>query len=79
MAWREEKGLFRLSARRVEDDYRAAGLGDVRTARFGFFPPQILNRFPAARSLEERIEGVAALRWVLPFLLLSARAPEARG
>ena len=74
MPWSEEKGMFRLSRKAVEAAYQGAGLRDVATGAFGFFPPQILNRFIAARRLEARLERMAALRPLLPFLLLSARA-----
>jgi SAM-dependent methyltransferase len=76
MTWRDEKGMFQLSAKKVEAAYRRAGLPETATRRFGFFPPQIFNRISAARRLEERIERLRWLEGVLPFLLLAARAPE---
>ena len=75
MTWRDEQGMFLLSARKVENAYRAAGFVDVQTRRFGFFPPQIVNRFESARALERRLEGSALLEPILPFLLCSARNP----
>ena len=75
MTWREERGMFRLSPRDVEVAFRAAGLLPGRTRSFGFFPPQILNRFPSARGLEGRLERIRALKWVLPFLLPNACRP----
>ena len=59
----------------TEAAYRDAGLVDLRTDTAGFFPPQVLNAIPATRGLEERIERVRALQWILPFLLMSARSP----
>jgi SAM-dependent methyltransferase len=76
MSWAEEKGMFRLSARRVESAFDAAGLEPAPTRRFGFFPPQVVNRFAAARRLEARLEAARLLRPVLPFLLLGARRPR---
>jgi len=75
MPWREEKGMFRLSAARVAAAYRRAGLGEVETRSFGFFPPPVFNRFASARRLERRLQRLRWLSGVLPFLLLSARAP----
>ena len=75
MTWAEEKGMFKLHWADVEDAFRSAQLVDVQTARFGFFPPQIVNRFEGARRLEARLEQMAALEWVLPFLLSTARQP----
>jgi len=76
MSWREEKGMFTLSARGVEKAYREAGLERVATRSFGFFPPQVLNNIAAARRLEGFLERRRALRWLLPFLLLCAHSPE---
>jgi SAM-dependent methyltransferase len=75
MTWAEEKGMFTLHWGDIEKAYRDAQLVDVRTARFGFFPPQLVNRFEAARRLEGRLERVSALEWLLPFLLSTARRP----
>ena len=75
MTWRGEKGMFLLSAKKVENAYRAAGFVDVETQRFGFFPPQIINRFESARALERRLERSVLLDPVLPFLLCTARNP----
>ena len=75
MSWVEEKGMFALHWGDIEKAYRDAQLVEVRTARFGFFPPQLVNRFETARRLEERLETVSALEWVLPFLVSTARRP----
>ena len=77
MRWSEEKGMFTLSARGVEEALGAAGLEVSPTIRFGFFPPQLVNRFAWARRLEAGIERSGLLTPVLPFLLMTARAPGA--
>ncbi len=77
MTWREEKGMFRLSARSVGSAYRAAGLSPQATERLGFFPPQIFNRFSSSRVLETRLERLRWLRPVLPFLILHAARGKA--
>ena len=82
MTWAEEKGMFQLSQKGVETAYRDAGLKDIDTHRFGFFPPQIFNRFRVARAFEQKVESLALARPVLPFLLLSAgtdQQSEGRG
>ena len=76
MSWAEERGMFRLRARDVEAAFVQARLAPLSTQRFGFFPPQVLNRLAPARRLEERLEAVRSLEWVRPFLLLRAQAPE---
>jgi len=75
MTWREERGMFRLSPRGVRTALRGAGLDCLDTERFGFFPPQVVNRLPAAQVLETRLERVSWLRGVLPFLILGGRVP----
>jgi SAM-dependent methyltransferase len=77
MTWAEEKGMFRLRARAVEDAFRAAGLDVLPTRRFGFFPPQIVNRFALAQRVESALERARVLEPVLPFLVLRARRPAA--
>jgi SAM-dependent methyltransferase len=72
MTWKEEKGMFRLSRAGVESAYRDAGLSPLETTSFGFFPPQLFNRFRTARSLESRLEQLRFVGGVLPFWLLTA-------
>jgi SAM-dependent methyltransferase len=78
MTWREESGMYRLGARRVGAALAQSGFERIATHRFGFFPPQLVNRSARVRGLEDRLEQLALLRPVLPFLLLSAHAPASR-
>lgn len=78
MTWADEKGMFQLSARKVDAALRVAGLEAEPVRRFGFFPPAVVNRFELARRLEARLECLRVLQPLLPFLLLSGRAPERR-
>ena len=75
MKWRQEWGLYRLSGRSLSDMLERAGFDDCRVSRFGFFPPQIVNRFPNALRLERSLERARVLRPVLPFLIASGRRP----
>jgi 2-polyprenyl-3-methyl-5-hydroxy-6-metoxy-1,4-benzoquinol methylase len=75
MTWAEERGMFRLSSRDIEQAYRDAGLVVRRTRRFGFFPPQIINRSALARRIESGIERLAPLEPLLPFVLTVAETP----
>lgn len=77
MTWREEKGMFRLSRRGIVDVFRDAGLCAIRTETFGFFPPQIYNRFTTMRSLEGRLQGLCPLRSFLPFIVTTGEAAPA--
>jgi hypothetical protein len=76
MSWREERGMFRLSARGVNAAFRELGLRPRETGYFGFFPPQIVNLAPGF-ALEKRLERIGLLKPILPMLLLSAEAPQA--
>ena len=73
MHWREEKGLYRIGARDLRDAFTGAGLRDVHFRRFGFFPPQLLNRSDLAARLEPRLERSRLLAPILPFVLVSGR------
>ena len=75
MTWREEKGMFRLSARGVNAVFRELGLRPLDSEPFGFFPPQIVNLAPGF-ALEKRLERIGLLKPILPMLLLSAEAPQ---
>jgi SAM-dependent methyltransferase len=75
MSWSEEKGMFTLSSRGVASAYRAAGLTAHPAIRFGFFPPQLVNRLAWVRRLEGRLERLRLLAPVLPFLLMAAGKP----
>lgn len=77
MTWAEEKGMFQLSHSGVAEAFRAAGLAPAPVQRFGFFPPQVLNRSSAVRRLEARLEASPVLRPLLPFLLLRAQRTPA--
>jgi len=76
MTWREEKGMFRLSAKSVRSSFEHAGLRPLDTQRFGFFPPQLLNRSSRWGALEAGLEKVRVLEPILPFLFLGAETPE---
>jgi len=76
MSWAEEKGMFSLGYRGVERACAAAGLAPRPTRRFGFFPPQVINRFAFAARVEEGIEKRGLLNPILPFLLLGAEARD---
>jgi SAM-dependent methyltransferase len=75
MAWREEKGVWRLGARAVEAHCRRNGLEPLATERFGLMPPQVYNRSLRMRRFESWVQGWRWVRPVLPFLLLAARRP----
>ena len=75
MSWSEERGMFTLGRRRLREAFRAAGgLCEPSIGTFGWFPPQILDRWAWALRLEERLERVPLLRPVLPFRLIRSQA-----
>jgi SAM-dependent methyltransferase len=75
MSWSKERGMFTLSSRGVASAYRAAGLTVHPAIRFGFFPPQLVNRLAWVRRLEGRLERSRLVAPVLPFLLMTAGKP----
>jgi SAM-dependent methyltransferase len=76
MKWSQERGLYRLSKRGFAGMFEQAGFEDRDVSRFGFFPPQIVNRFPNALRWERSLERSRVLRPVLPFLIASGRRPD---
>ena len=62
--------------RGVEAAYRRAGLEQVGTEKFGFFPPQLFNRSHRIREMEGSLEGLSFLGPILPFLLIAGCTPE---
>jgi SAM-dependent methyltransferase len=76
MNWSEEKGLFGISQSKVEGSFRDAGLEQIQSQRYGFFPPPLLHRSEWLRQLESRLEATRVLRPLLPLLMVSAEAPR---
>jgi len=79
MRWAEERALYQRGAAGWRSTLEAAGLEGAAVEHAGFFPPQVLNRVPAAARLEARIESWRWLRPALPFLLLHGTAPAGAG
>ena len=76
MRWAEERGLYRRGPRGWQRTLAASGLVEVGARQAGFFPPPVVNRFPAALRLEARLERWRWLRPVLPFVLMHGSEPE---
>jgi SAM-dependent methyltransferase len=74
MRWTEERGMFTLGRRNIRDAFLAAGMPVPSLQTFGWFPPQILDRWPSALRFEESIEHLALCRAILPFRLIHSRA-----
>lgn len=72
MTWKAEKGMFTFSASRTVRLLKEFGFANVTLHRCGFFPPQILDRFTAALSVEQTLESFAPLRRILPFVVITA-------
>jgi ubiquinone/menaquinone biosynthesis C-methylase UbiE len=72
MTWEAEKGMFTLSRNKTMKLLQRLGFYDVRCKCFGFFPPQILDRWPWLVKFELVLERIPVLREVLPFHLITA-------
>jgi SAM-dependent methyltransferase len=68
MTWQGDGGIVRMRPSFVSTAMKAAGLRDLRLARFGFFPPFVANARWAGR-LETHIERIRVLHPLLPFQL----------
>lgn len=73
MTWRGEKGTFRYGVRGYRRCFEDSGYTEFGIRKFGFFPPQILDKFPLMLRIEKWLEKVPFLRIFLPFLLITAK------
>jgi SAM-dependent methyltransferase len=69
-----EKGILRLSQGLLKENLELTCYTSVRFKNFGFFPPQIINRFPSVLKFEKMLEGFPILNRFLPFLLITANS-----
>ncbi len=74
MSFRGERRLTSMRPGVILPALRAAGLTDVFVHRYGFFPPQIVNR-RSGRAVERALERVRPLRPVAAFQLFVGRLP----
>src|SRR3989338_6526496 len=72
MDLRSEIGTFKLSRKLLKKVLFLACYKDVTFKNFGFFPPQIVNRFGSVLKFERLVEKIPILKRFLPFLLVMA-------
>jgi ubiquinone/menaquinone biosynthesis C-methylase UbiE len=75
MYWKTEKGMFTFSITRTAQLLCKLGFIEIKLQRFGFFPPQILDRFPVTLRIQRRLEKFRPLYRFLPFVLIMAKKP----
>jgi 2-polyprenyl-3-methyl-5-hydroxy-6-metoxy-1,4-benzoquinol methylase len=75
MTWEAEKGMFTFSASDTRRILESLGFTNVRLHRFGFFPPQILDRFTGLYGLQRLVEKIPVVHRFLPFVLITAEKP----
>lgn len=68
MAWNAERGMLKMTERRLVPAMLEAGLAGLSTHRFGFFPPFVAN-LPGAARIESLIQRITPLEPILPFQL----------
>lgn len=69
---RSEMGTFKLSRKLLKEALSLACYKDITFKNFGFFPPQIVNRFGPVLRFERLAEKIPVLKRFLPFLLVMA-------
>lgn len=67
-----EVGLYKLSRRSVSKILSSNSFQKIHFINFGFFPPQIINRWPFFLRLEKIFERSVFIKPFLPFMLFSA-------
>jgi 2-polyprenyl-3-methyl-5-hydroxy-6-metoxy-1,4-benzoquinol methylase len=73
MTWRGEKETFRYGVSGYRRCFADSGFTAITVRKFGFFPPQILDKFPLMLRIEKWLENVPFIRIFLPFMLISAK------
>ncbi|HEV8344404.1 MAG TPA: class I SAM-dependent methyltransferase [Candidatus Binatia bacterium] len=73
MTWRGEKGTFRHGVSGYRRCFEDSGYTEIGVEKFGFFPPQILDKFPLMLRIEKWLEKVPFVKIFLPFLLITAK------
>ena len=73
MSWRYEKYKYKLALKKIKESLGKAGFASILMERFGLFPPQILDNFPAMLKVEKFIERLNLFNYFLPFLLINAK------
>ena len=72
MSWRAERGMFSFSASATLRLLERSGFEEIGLERFGFFPPQILDRVRGALPVQRFLERLWPLDRFLPFVLITA-------
>lgn len=75
MTWAGDKGILNMRRKTIFEAMRSAGLWDLATARFGFFPPFLANNRSGA-TLERVLERFPPWRPLLPFQLFRGDRPN---
>lgn len=75
MTWKGEKGTFRYGLSGYRHCFEDCGYTEIEIRKFGFFPPQILDKLPSMLQVEKWLEKVPLVKIFLPFLLISAKKP----
>lgn len=74
MTWEVEKGAYTNYISWFDKACRISGLQVISKRKFGFFPPQIINRWPWITGIEKILEYIPLIREVAcPFILLTAQ------
>lgn len=76
MTFECEIGMWKLSKGLLKKELLSSQYSNVHFKTFGFFPPQILNRFPLLLKLEKIFEKIPIVNLFLPFLLVTAYATD---
>lgn len=74
LTWRAERGVLRMTRRRLVEGLRQAGFRDVEHHTTGLLPPQLYNRGPGP-AVDEAVDRLAWLAPVRAFALVSGRRP----
>ncbi len=74
LTWRAERGILRMTRRRLVEGLREAGFEQVRHRTSGLLPPQLANR-ARGPAVDDAVDDLDLLAPVRAFAVVSGRRP----
>ena len=76
MKWEVEKGIYSNYISCFKKACRGLGLRQIKSTKFGFVPPPLINIYPPITIIDKVIESVPVVNQIFcPFILLTFEKP----
>ncbi|GEM_PF-1781548 len=74
--WKAEGHKTSSTVVKVEDAIRGSGFFDVEHMEFGFFPPFLIDGFPALLNFEKAAERNPLIKKILPYFIIKGKKSD---